>query len=135
MQPRGAPGDIRQMISQRYGPLAGRALAAYGVNGANDPQPEPENGTVMLQFTTDNSFRCGTVQELIWRTTAANRGYAGTELIEYDCIEGERIESHYPGAVQKKLRLKFFFETHEVHIYLCFRRWLHAYLDDCSLIN
>jgi hypothetical protein len=22
MQPRGAPGDIRQMISQRYGPLA-----------------------------------------------------------------------------------------------------------------
>ena len=75
MQPRGAPGDIRQMISQRYGPLADRALAAYGVNGANDPQPDPENGTVMLQFTTDNSFRCGTVQELIWHTTAGNRGY------------------------------------------------------------
>jgi para-nitrobenzyl esterase len=75
MQPRGAPGDIRQMISQRYGPLADRALAAYGVNGANDPQPDPENGTVLLQFTTDNSFRCGTVQELIWHTTAGNRGY------------------------------------------------------------
>jgi len=29
----------------------------------------------MLQFTTDNSFRCGTVQELIWHTTAGNRGY------------------------------------------------------------
>jgi para-nitrobenzyl esterase len=75
MQPRGAPGDIRQMISQRYGPLADRALVAYGVNGANDPQPDPENGTVLLQFTTDNSFRCGTVQELIWHTTAGNRGY------------------------------------------------------------
>lgn len=75
MQPRGAPGDIRQMISQRYGPLAERALAAYGVNGANDPQPDPENGTVMLQFTTDNAFRCGTIQELIWHTAAGNRGY------------------------------------------------------------
>jgi para-nitrobenzyl esterase len=75
MQPRGAPGDIRQMISQRYGPLADWALAAYGVNGANDPQPDPENGTVMLQFTTDNSFRCGTVQELIWHTAAGNTGY------------------------------------------------------------
>jgi para-nitrobenzyl esterase len=58
MQPRGAPGDIRQMISQRYGPLADRALAAYGVNGANDPQPDPENGTAMLQFTTRNWMRC-----------------------------------------------------------------------------
>ena len=78
MQPRGAPGDIRQMIAQRYGPLADRALAAYGVNGAygaGDPQPDPENGTVMLQFTTDNSFRCGTIQELIWHTVAGNTGY------------------------------------------------------------
>jgi len=75
MRPRGAPRDIREMISERYGPLADRALAAYGVNGANEPQPDPENGTVMLQFTTDNSFRCGTVQELIWHTAAGNRGY------------------------------------------------------------
>jgi len=29
----------------------------------------------MLQFTTDNSFRCGTVQELIWHTAAKNTGY------------------------------------------------------------
>ena len=75
MQPRGAPADIRQMISQRYGPLADRALAAYGLSGASEPQPDPENGTVMLQFTTDNSFRCGTVQELIWHTAAGNPGY------------------------------------------------------------
>jgi para-nitrobenzyl esterase len=75
MQPRGTPGDIRQLISQRYGPLADRALAAYGFNGTNESQPDPENGTVMLQFTTDNSFRCGTVQELIWHTAAGNPGY------------------------------------------------------------
>ena len=25
----------------------------------------------------------------------------GTELIEYDCIEGERSETHYPGAAKK----------------------------------
>jgi para-nitrobenzyl esterase len=75
MQPRGTPGDIRQTISQRYGPLADRALAAYGLNGEGEPQPDPENGTVLLQFTTDNSFRCGTVQELIWHTAAKNTGY------------------------------------------------------------
>ncbi len=75
MQPRGAPRDIREMISERYGPLADRALAAYGVNGGNEPQPDPESGTVMLQFTTDNSFRCGTVQELTWHTAAGNPGY------------------------------------------------------------
>ena len=75
MQPRGTPGDIRLMISERYGPLAERALAAYGVSGPVDPQPDPENGTVMLQFTTDNSFRCGSVQELIWHTAAGNSGY------------------------------------------------------------
>ncbi|HTR36734.1 MAG TPA: carboxylesterase family protein [Bryobacteraceae bacterium] len=75
MQPRGASRDIRELIPERYGPLADRALAAYGVNGVNEPQPDPENGTVMLQFTTDNSFRCGTVQELIWHTAAGNPGY------------------------------------------------------------
>ena len=75
MQPRGTPGDIREMIAQRYGPLADRALAAYGVSGPAEPEPDPENGTVLLQFTTDNMFRCGTVQELIWHTAAGNTGY------------------------------------------------------------
>jgi para-nitrobenzyl esterase len=75
MQPRGTPGDVRPMISERYGPLAQRALAAYGVSGPVDPQPDPENGTVLLQFTTDNSFRCGSVQELIWHTAAGNAGF------------------------------------------------------------
>ena len=26
----------------------------------------------------------------------------GTELIEYDCIEGERDEIHFPGAASQK---------------------------------
>jgi para-nitrobenzyl esterase len=69
------PADIRQMITQRYGPLADRALAAYGLNGPSDPAPDPEDGPVMTQWSTDNSFRCGTVQELIWHTAAGTTGY------------------------------------------------------------
>jgi para-nitrobenzyl esterase len=69
------PADIRQMISQRYGPLADRALAAYGLKGESEPKPDPEDGTVTTQWSTDNAFRCGTVQELIWHTAAGNPGY------------------------------------------------------------
>jgi para-nitrobenzyl esterase len=63
------------MISQRYGPLADRALVAYGLSGQSDPPPDPEDGTVMTQRSTDNAFRCGTVQELIWHTAAGNPSY------------------------------------------------------------
>ncbi len=75
MQPRGTPPNVREQIAQRYGPLASRALKLYGVDGRSDPKPDPENGTVVLQFTTDNSFRCGTVRELILHTAAGNVGY------------------------------------------------------------
>jgi len=67
--------DLRQLISQRYGPLADRALALYGLNGGAEPQPDPENGNVLAQWNTDSSFRCGTVQELNWHTAAGNPGY------------------------------------------------------------
>jgi para-nitrobenzyl esterase len=74
---RGATGpvDFAQLVSQRYGPLADRALTLYGLNGASEPQPDPQYGTVMTQWTTDTSFRCGTVQELVWHTAAGNPGY------------------------------------------------------------
>ena len=75
MQPRGEPGDVRKLIADAYGPLADRALALYGFKAGREPEPDPENGTVLLQFTTDNAFRCGTVQELIWHTAAGNPGY------------------------------------------------------------
>jgi para-nitrobenzyl esterase len=67
--------DLRQLIAERYGPLADRALALYGLNGGSKPQPDPEVGNVVAQWTTDTSFRCGTVQELIWHTAAGNTGY------------------------------------------------------------
>jgi len=54
---------------------ADRALAAYGLNGASEPQADPENGNVLTQWTTDSAFRCGTVQELVWHTSAGNAGY------------------------------------------------------------
>jgi len=69
------PTDIRQMISQRYGPFSDRALAAYGLNSGSEPPPDPEDGSVMTQWSTDNAFRCGSVQELIWHTAAGNPGY------------------------------------------------------------
>ena len=67
--------DLRPVISQRFGPLADRAIAAYGLNGSGEPQPDPENGNVMTQWTTDSSFRCGAIQELVWHTAAGNPGY------------------------------------------------------------
>ena len=70
-----SPADLPQLVSQRYGPLADRALALYGLKGASEPPPDPQYGNVMTQWTTDTSFRCGTVQELVWHTTAGHPGY------------------------------------------------------------
>jgi para-nitrobenzyl esterase len=67
--------DLRPLISQRFGPLADRTLAAYGLNGVSEPQPDPETGNVLTQWTTDSAFRCGTVEELVWHTSAGNAGY------------------------------------------------------------
>ncbi len=70
-----SPADLPKIISGRYGPLTDRALALYGLKGAKEPPPDPQYGNVMTQWTTDTSFRCGTVQELVWHTTAGNPGY------------------------------------------------------------
>jgi para-nitrobenzyl esterase len=51
------------------------ALRWVQLNGASDPQPDPVDGNLVTQWTTDTSFRCGTVQELIWHTAAGNPGY------------------------------------------------------------
>jgi para-nitrobenzyl esterase len=67
--------DLRPAISQRFGPLADRVIAAYGLNGEGEPKPDTENGNVLTQWTTDSSFRCGSVQELVWHTAAGNAGY------------------------------------------------------------
>ena len=69
------PGGLRESITQQYGPLAPRALAAYGLNGTTDPAPDPELGPVLAQWATDSQFRCGTEAELLWHTSAHNTGY------------------------------------------------------------
>jgi para-nitrobenzyl esterase len=68
-------GGLNLAIANQYGPLADRALALYGLNGATEPQPDPELGTAMAQWATDSQFRCGSVAELIWHTDAQNPGY------------------------------------------------------------
>jgi para-nitrobenzyl esterase len=67
--------DLRDTITQRFGPLADRALTAYGFNGSAEPAVDPDYGPILTQWTTDTSFRCGTVQELNWHTAAGNTGY------------------------------------------------------------
>jgi para-nitrobenzyl esterase len=67
--------DIRATITKQFGPLAERALAAYGLDSLADPKPDPEFGTVGAQWATDSTFRCATVQELAWHTAAGNTAY------------------------------------------------------------
>jgi para-nitrobenzyl esterase len=69
------PGDLRASVAQQYGPLAGRALAAYDLAGPTDPAADPELGPVLAQWATDTQFRCGSVAELTWHTKAANPAY------------------------------------------------------------
>jgi para-nitrobenzyl esterase len=69
------PGSVRDAIKERFGPLADRALELYELDGETDPQPDPEFGTVLAQWSTDTPFRCATIQELIWHTAAGNTAY------------------------------------------------------------
>jgi para-nitrobenzyl esterase len=71
----GVQGTLTKAISDEYGPLADRALAAYGLTGGAEPKPDPEFGPVMAQWATDSQFRCGSVAELLWHTAAKNPGY------------------------------------------------------------
>jgi para-nitrobenzyl esterase len=68
-------GGLRAAIKEQYGALADRALALYGLNGAAEPQPDPHFGPVLAAWATDSQFRCGSVAELVWHTTAKNLGY------------------------------------------------------------
>ena len=67
--------DLRATVTKQFGPLADRALAVYHLDGSTDPQPDPEFGTVAAQLATDSTFRCSTVQELVWHTGAGNTAY------------------------------------------------------------
>ena len=69
------PAGLREAIQEQYGVLADQALQMYGLNGTTEPQPDPEFGPVLAQWATDTQFRCGSVAELVWHTTAGNPGY------------------------------------------------------------
>lgn len=68
-------GSLRDAIARQYGAPAERALVMYGLNGATEPEPDPELGSVMAQWATDTQFRCGSVAELVWHTAHKNPGY------------------------------------------------------------
>lgn len=68
-------GGLREAIAEQYGPLASKALMLYELTGTTEPQPDPELGVVMAQWATDTQFRCGSVAELVWHTTAGHTGY------------------------------------------------------------
>jgi carboxylesterase type B len=67
-------GTLAKAISDEYGPLADRALALYGLNGATEPKPDPDFGPAMAQWATDSQFRCGSAAGLVWHTAARNPG-------------------------------------------------------------
>jgi para-nitrobenzyl esterase len=68
-------GGLRAAIAEQFGDLKERALKAYSVDTATDPEPDPKLGPVMAQWATDSQFRCGSVAELVWHTNAQNIGY------------------------------------------------------------
>ena len=68
-------GTLVEAITEQYGPLADRALAAYGLKDGAEPQPDPLLGTVLAQWATDSQFRCGGVAQLVWHAGAGNPGY------------------------------------------------------------
>jgi carboxylesterase type B len=67
--PAESPSDLAGAISSMYGPLAEQAKKLYV--GA----PDPSYGTAADQWGTDTTFRCNTVQQLIWHAAAGNTAY------------------------------------------------------------
>ena len=68
-------GNLNKAIADQYGPLTDRALTLYGLNGASESQSDSEFGNAMAQWATDTQFRCGSIAELIWHSSAGNPSY------------------------------------------------------------
>ena len=64
------PTDLKQAITEEYGPLSERALPLYAA-AANDP----DYGTPTQQWADDASFRCAAVRVLLWHAAAGNLSY------------------------------------------------------------
>ena len=64
-----APAELAPALDQFFGPLSQRAREVYV--GA----PDALYGTTAEQWSTDTSFRCATVAQLIWHSAAGNPAY------------------------------------------------------------
>jgi para-nitrobenzyl esterase len=64
------PTDLKQAITEEYGPLTERAWSLYAAD-TNDP----DYGTPTQQWADDTSFRCAAVGALLWHAAAGNPTY------------------------------------------------------------
>jgi para-nitrobenzyl esterase len=64
------PTDLKQAITEEYGPLTERAWSLYAA-ATNDP----DYGTPTQQWADDTSFRCAAVGALLWHAAAGNPTY------------------------------------------------------------
>jgi para-nitrobenzyl esterase len=62
------PKDLTKGIQDAYGPLAEQAQALY-------VHTDPLYGTPDDQWATDTSFRCASVEQLLWHSTAGNPAF------------------------------------------------------------
>jgi len=63
------PSDLNAAIDDVFGPLSARARALYIDQG------DALHGTPAAQFSTDASFRCDTIVQLIWHSSAGKTAY------------------------------------------------------------
>ena len=76
-----SPEELRRMIQSRYGDLAPKALALYGLAGPGDTgRTDPLYGSANDQWRTDTGFRCPAVVQGGWHSSAGNP----TWMYEFD---------------------------------------------------
>ena len=64
------PDALRKVIAVRYGALAPRALAAYGLSESQHPGDDPLYGSPADQWAADNVFRCPATAQASWHSAA-----------------------------------------------------------------
>jgi para-nitrobenzyl esterase len=67
--------DLKRGMEAMYGPLAPRAFALYGIEGAEAPAPDPLYGGQGAQWVVDALYRCPVVAQLAWHAAAGNPAY------------------------------------------------------------
>jgi para-nitrobenzyl esterase len=76
-----APAELTRQIQGRYGDLAPKALALYGLAAPGDPlRRDPLYGDANDQWRTDTGFRCPSVLQGLWQSAAGSP----TWMYEFD---------------------------------------------------